>query len=124
MGRSWTSDDASTASQVEDLRVKLDAATREKIAIGICAASVLAAAAAIRAKWNLPNTIMCVALVWYGTGHWVSRLPPLWHKNFREIFAIARRGGLRDSRVASAISRGATILFVTYFVAVYETWGQ
>jgi hypothetical protein len=104
--------------------VKLDAARKEKIAIAICVASVLAAAAAISAKWNLPNTMMCVALVWFCTGQWVSRLPPLWHKNFREIFAIARAGGLRDSRVAFAISQGGTILFVLYFVAVYETWGR
>jgi hypothetical protein len=76
----------------------LEAATKEKIAIGICAVSVLAAVAAIRAK--------------------------LWHKNFREIFAIARRGGLRDGRVASVISCGANVLFVMFFVALYETWGQ
>jgi hypothetical protein len=104
-----------------ELRVKLDAATKERIAITVCAASVLAAVAAMHAKWNLPNTIMCVSLVWACAGHWVSRLPPLWHKNFREIFAIARRGGLRDSRVASAISWGSTLLMVMYFVAVYES---
>jgi hypothetical protein len=51
-------------------------------------------------------------------------LPSMWRKDFREIFAIARRGGLRDSRVASAISWGSTLLFVMFFVAVYETWGQ
>jgi hypothetical protein len=100
--------------------VKIEAATKEKIAIGICAASVLAAVAAMRAKWHLPNTISCVGLVWFFTGRWVSRLPPLWHRNFREIFAIARRGGLKDSRVASAISWGTTILFVMYFVATFK----
>lgn len=104
--------------------MKLDVPTKEKIAIGICATSVLAALAAIRAKWNLPNTIMGVAFVWSCTAVWVSRLPPLWHKNFREIFAIARRGGLRDSRVASIISWGSTLLMIMFFVAIYETWGQ
>lgn len=102
--------------------MKLDWATKEKIAIGICAASVLAAVGAIRAKWNLPNTILCVGVVWACTSRWVSRLPQLWHKNIGEIFAIARRGGLRDSRVATAISWGSTILWVMFFVAVYRTW--
>jgi hypothetical protein len=102
--------------------VSLTEAGKEKIAIGICAASVLIAVAAMRAKWNLPNIIIGVASVWFCTGRWVSRVPPLWHKNLREIFVIARRGGLRDSRVASAISRGTTILCVMYFVAVYKGW--
>lgn len=104
--------------------MKLDAQIKEKIAIAVCATSVLAGLAAIRAKWNLPNTIMGVAFVWSCTGVWVSRLPRLWHKTFREVFAIARRGGLRDSRVASAISWGSTVLMIMFFVAIYETWGQ
>jgi hypothetical protein len=47
----------------------------------------------------LPNTIVCVAFVWSCTARSVSRLPSMWRKDLREIFAIARRG-LRDSRVA------------------------
>jgi hypothetical protein len=39
----------------EEVRVKLDAPTKEKVAIGICAASVLAAAAAMRAKLRIPR---------------------------------------------------------------------
>jgi hypothetical protein len=97
-------------------------ATKEAIAIGICVASALAAAAAIRMGWKMTEVLMYLAFVWFATGKWVSRLPRLWDKNFRELFAIARREGLRESKVSSMITFGGMLLFVAYFVVLCATW--
>jgi hypothetical protein len=100
----------------------MQASTKEVIAIGICLTSAVGAIAAVRMGWRLTDVIMDLTLVWSGTKTWVSRLPRFWHKNFRELLAIARRGGLRESRVSSMISLGGTLLLVMFFVALYETW--
>ena len=100
----------------------MQASTKELIAIGICLTSAVGAIAAVRMGWKLTSVIMDLAFVWFCTGKWVSRVPRFWDKNFRELLAIARRGGLRESRVSSMISLGGMLLFVAFFVALYETW--
>jgi hypothetical protein len=99
----------------------MQASTKEIIAIGICLTSAVGAIAAVRMGWKLTDVIMDLTLVWSCTGTWVSRLPRFWQKNFRELLAIARRGGLREGRVSSMISLGGMLLFVMFFVALYET---
>jgi hypothetical protein len=96
--------------------------TKELIAIGICLTSALGAIAAVRMGWKMTEVLMYLALVWFATGKWASRLPRFWDKNFRELFAIARRGGLRESRVSSMITFGGMLLFVAYFVVLFKTW--
>jgi len=93
----------------------MQASTKELIAIGICLASAVGAIAAVRIGWKLTNVIMGLALLWSCTGRWVSRLPRFWDKNFRELFAIARRGRLRESRVSSMISLGGMLLLGAFF---------
>jgi hypothetical protein len=95
-------------------------AMKEKIAVGICLVSALAAIAAIRAGLSLTEVISWLALTWYCTSTWVSRLPRYWDKTFPELFKIARQGGLSDSRVASTISWGGTVLVVIFFVALFR----
>jgi hypothetical protein len=95
--------------------------TKESVAIVICLCSVLVAVVALRAGFNLANVLVVVALVWFWAGRWVSPLPWPGNKGFREIYAMARRGKLKESSVASIISLGAMILMVLYFVAVYQS---
>jgi hypothetical protein len=78
------------------LAVNMHAATKEKIAIGICAASVLVAVAAIRAKLNLPNTIMCVGVV-------LDRVPP---PSGAILEAVLYRGEVQRSDAASLFGTG------------------
>ncbi len=72
----------------------MQASTKELIAIGICLTSAVGAIAAVRMGWKLTHVMMGLALIWSCTGRWVSRLPRFWHRNFRELFATARRGDL------------------------------
>jgi len=100
----------------------MQASTKELIAIGICLTSAIGAIAAVRMGWKLTNVIMDLSLIWSCTGRWVSRLPRFWDKNFRELIAIARRVGRRESRASSMISLGGMLLLVAFFVALYKTW--
>jgi len=96
-------------------------ARKEPVAVGICVVSVILGVLAIRAHYDLPNTIMAMSLTWNITSMWVSRLPRYWNKKFQEVFAIARRGGLMDNRVATFIRTGGFLFLVLWFVAMYRS---
>jgi hypothetical protein len=99
--------------------------TKETIAIAICLGSAIAAIAALRAGFHLPNLLMGVALVWLCVGRWASPLPWPGRKNFAELFALAQREKLKESRVTSIVSLGGmTIMVLSSVVLSLHSFSQ
>jgi hypothetical protein len=99
---------------------KMQISTKETIAIVICLGSALVAVVSTRAGFRLPNVLSGLGIVWFCAG-WVSPLPWSGRNSFAELFAMAQRGKLNDSRIASIISLGGMTIMVLSFVAVYQS---
>ncbi len=99
----------------------MKSATRERIALGICVASAIAAAVFIAREHNVALVLLYTSVVWMQVADWLGRRHwfHLRHATMTQIYQEARQGNLKLSPPANYISRASMALLVAGIICFF-----